>query len=387
MLNFREEIESLQKKNLYRTLRVLSGAPSARVEWNGREFINFSSNNYLGLSQDDRVKKAACAALERYGLGGTSSRSLAGTLEIHRELEDALARFLGYEAALVFSSGYHANVGLIRALMGDDDVVCIDRAVHASVIDACRLSSSRFQVFHHNDPSHLERILKRSRARRRLVVTEGIFSMDGDAAPLKDITRLCRIYGAVLVVDEAHAFGVLGEGRGAAAEEGVLESVDFYVGTLSKALGSQGGFVCGSREAIDILRNKSRSFIYTTALAPACAAGALEALAIVRREPQRRKRALALADRMRSSLEAFGFDTLNSVAHIVPVFLGGEENALSVSMCLERARVLAPAIRPPTVPRGLCRLRFSLTTDHDESDIEKVVGLMKPLRRREAAVV
>ena len=376
MLSLKDEIKSLKKKNAHRILRVLDGAPEAHIEWGRRRLVNFSSNNYLGLSRHERVRKAAQAALERDGLGGTSSRLLGGSLRIHEELESALASFLGFESALVFSSGYQANVGLIRTLAGAGDTVCIDRRVHASVVDGCRLSQARLQVFRHNDPSHLEKILRRARG-RPLVVTEGLFSMDGDVAPLRELSRVCRAHGALLAVDEAHALGVLGEGRGVAALQGALQFVDFYIGTLSKALGAQGGFVCANEEGVDLLRNKSRSFIYTTALSPVCAAGALEALRVSEEEPDRRAKALSLAQILRTSLRASGFDTLNSVAHIVPVLLGTEESALSAARILEGAGIFAPAIRPPTVPKGSCRLRFSLTAGHSEEDVRRAVEALR----------
>ena len=366
------ELEDIKAAGLHRAPRVIGGAQGPRLEIAGREYLCVCSNNYLGLASHPAVKEAARGAIARYGWGGGASRLVSGTMRLHEELEGMIAEFRKTEAAIVFPAGYMANVGVISALTGPRDTVIVDKLDHASIIDGCRLSGARMRVYPHGNTDRLEKILKKSSgSRRRLVVTDGIFSMDGDLAPLREIVAISKQYGAWAMVDEAHATGVLGaQGRGAAELLGVEEGVDISIGTLSKALGGSGGYVAGSAALIDLLRNKARSFIYTTAPPPAMCAAAIAALGVVRSGPELRNALLQKTDRLRRGLNAIGFDTMRSRHHIIPVLIGEADAAVAFSGRLFQRKILAPAIRPPTVPRGTSRLRLTLMSTHAETDID-----------------
>jgi len=354
---FRAELADLRDRGLARTLPDLDAA-----------LINLSSNDYLGLSLHPDVVAAAREAMERWGTGGTSSRLLAGTSEPHRALERALAQTLEKDGALVFSSGYHANTGILPALAAAEDLIVFDRLSHASIIDGVRLSGAAFAPFHHNDPENLDRILSRKRAgkRRAFVVTEGIFSMDGDLPPLREICDIAHRHDALVYLDEAHSLGVMGpEGRGLAAERGLTSFIDLHVGTLSKTLASQGGFVAASRTLIDLLITRARSFLFTTALAPASAAAASAALGLLPSLQDRRDRLAADAGEVRSALTQAGFDTLSSASAIVPVWTGSVEETRRLSDHLLSKGFFVPSIRPPTVSPGEGRVRLSLTHRDD----------------------
>ncbi len=370
------ELDIIAARGLRRDFRVIGGAQGPRLEVAGRECICACSNNYLGLASHPAVQSAAREAIARYGWGGGASRLISGTMRLHAELEDALAGFKKAEAAIVFPAGYMANVGAISALAGREDTVIVDRLDHASIIDGCRLSGARMRVYPHGDTDRLETILKASGgSRRRLIVTDGIFSMDGDLAPLREIERLARRYGAWLMVDDAHAAGVLGAGgRGVAELLGVEEGVDISMGTLSKALGGSGGYVAGPRALIDLLRNRARSLIYTTAPPPAVCAAGIAALEIVRNVPELRGALLRKTDRLRRGLNALGFDTMRSRHHIIPLVIGEADAAVAFSGQLFRRDILAPAIRPPTVPRGTSRLRLTLMATHADADIDYLLA-------------
>lgn len=368
MFNFASELKELEEQDLKRTLRVLRP--------NG--LINFASNDYLGLASDPRLKEAAIKAIERYGTSASSSRLLSGTLDIHSELEFALAKLKGAETALVFSSGYHANIGVITSLVGQGDAVIIDRLCHASIIDACHLSGAKLLVYRHCDLNNLEHVLKRSsQYRKRLLITEGVFSMDGDIAPLPEIAALTKRYGVWLMVDDAHGTGVLGhDGSGTTGLMNVAGKIDIVMGTLSKALGSLGGFIAGSKELIEFLINKARSFIYTTALPPAQAASALKAIQIVKKEPWRREKVLSLAANLRQTLDSLGLKIIDGNSTIVPVLFGDVAITIKYADTLYKSGILAPAIRPPTIPQGSSRIRFSLTANHTTNDINKVARVL-----------
>ncbi|HMB08698.1 MAG TPA: 8-amino-7-oxononanoate synthase [Isosphaeraceae bacterium] len=343
---------------------------------------NFGSNDYLGLAGDPRVAEAARRAAETFGWGAGASPLVTGWSEVHHALADDLARFEQAEAAVVFPSGFAANLGTIAALVGTGDAVYADRLNHACLIDGVRLSGARLRVYPHRDAGRLEAILARDRERfrRSLIATEGAFSMDGDLAPLADLADLAERFGAMLLVDEAHGTGVFGpDGRGAAAEAGVADRVPIKVGTLSKALGSVGGFVAGSRRLVDWLVNHARTLIYSTALPPAAVAAARAALAIVRAEPWRRERVRALGARLRADLTAGGLDVGPSVGPIVPVRLGEAGRAVDVADRLRGRGFLVPAIRPPTVPAGTARLRVSLTATQADDDIAALARAIRAL--------
>jgi len=382
-MNFNEEllkeIEKLKSAGLYRELKPISSAPGRDIVFRGKTYINFSSNNYLGLAAHPAVKKAAIAAVEKYGAGGTSSRLVGGTLDIHAELEEKLAAFKKTEKALVYPAGFQTNIGIISTLAGAGDCLIMDRLNHASLWDGAKLSGARIFVYRHADAGALEKVLKRAKGyKRKLVITDSVFSMDGDIAPLKDIVALAKKYGAVTMIDEAHSTGVLGQNGCGLAEQAEVEGqVDIIMGTLSKALGSQGGFVCGSSALIEYLVNKSRAFIYTTSISTACAGAAIAALEIVYREPERRVKLLELSADLRQRMMDVGINTAGSVTQIIPAVFGELKKTLELSNKLFEAGIFAPAIRPPTVPEGECRLRFSLTSEHNESDIIKLIGCLR----------
>ncbi|MFH1115503.1 MAG: 8-amino-7-oxononanoate synthase [Pseudomonadota bacterium] len=372
-----EEIEELRRRGLFRIMPRMDGIPGRTGTVNGKPVLNFSSNNYLGLAGHPAVIQASVESVQRYGAGSTASRLIAGNSEAHRDLEEFIAHWKGTEAALVFGSGYQANLGLLSSLAGAPDLVVSDRLNHASIIDGCRLSRAQVKVYAHLDLDGAEDALKADGFRRKLVVTESVFSMDGDHAPLRELHDLCTRYGALLMVDEAHAAGVHGSrGQGLAEEAGIKP--DMQMGTLGKAAGTSGAYVAGRRDLIDLLVNKARSFIYTTALPPAVMGGAAAALRIISSEEGAVRRA-----RLKENSEMFQdlmngrFRNRNRPSHIVPVHVGQSERTMKVSAeCTERG-VFAHGIRYPTVPEGTARLRFTLMSDHTEEDLRRAALVVK----------
>lgn len=376
-------LDLLRKENRFRDPRRLSAAPGARTAIDGRTVVNFASNNYLDLAGHPAVAEAAARGVREWGAGATASRLMGGTLALHRQLEEALADHKGTEAALVFPSGYQANVGSLTALLSPEDTVVLDRLAHASLVDGARLSRARLKVFRHNDPEDLEKVLGRlGGGGERWVLVESVYSMDGDRAPLAELSAVCRRRGARLYVDEAHGTGVWGpQGRGVVNDLGLEKEVDVCMGTLSKALGAQGGFVGGSRALVDWLQNKARAYIYSTALAPASAGAALAALSIAREDDAGRKKLFALSARLRAGLG------LEGDGPIVPVVVGETSAALDLSAALWDAGFLAPAVRPPTVPEGTARVRFSLTAGHTEEQIDGALAVVRRWREKNAVEV
>lgn len=376
MADYREQLELLAQQGLRRSLRVVETPQGARVRMDGREVVCLCSNNYLGLANHPRVAEAARRAIAEWGWGSGASRLVSGTMTPHRKLEDRLARFKGTEAALVFGSGYQANLSAIRAAASEGDVILLDKLNHASIIDAARSSGATVRVFPHRGYDRLCKLLDRCGGfRRRLIVTDSVFSMDGDFADLCVLAEIKHRYHAVLCIDEAHATGVFGaRGRGVAEQQGVEEHVDIVVGTLSKALGGIGGFVCASRDFVDYLVNTGRAFLYTTAPPPAACAAAEAALDLVEAEPQRRHTLLALAAELRTAWSQRGYDIAGSESPIVPLVVGDAERAVRLAEALLERGFLAPAIRPPTVPRGRSRLRVSLCAEHEPSDVRAFVA-------------
>lgn len=365
------DMARIREAGLERQLRRIESEQGPSVVIDGKRLLLFCSNNYLGLATHPEVVAAAKSALDRYGAGAVSSRLISGHMSPHAELEETLARWKRVERALVFSTGYQANVGVLTALLGPGDVVVSDELNHASIIDGCRLSRAEIAVYRHNDVEHLAETLARTApARRRLVVTESVFSMDGDRAPLCEIAQVCERHSAWLMVDEAHAAGVFGpRGAGLAAELGVTERVDVHVGTLGKALGSFGAYVAGSSALIELLVNRARPFIFTTGLAPASAAAAAAAIGVVERQPELARglleRSAALGKRLRSA----GLTVPHVESQILPILIGEAERAVATASRLLDAGVYVAAIRPPTVPRGTSRLRVSLMATHADEDI------------------
>ncbi|HKB41145.1 MAG TPA: 8-amino-7-oxononanoate synthase [Gemmataceae bacterium] len=379
-----DELNDLRRSGLYRRRRRLQSAQGAVVWMGNRQFTSFSSNDYLNLAADPRLTRAARAATHRYGSGAGASPLISGLLPPLRALERALAHWEGTESALVFSSGFAANLAVVSSLAGANDTIFSDQLNHASLIDGCRLSRARVHVYRHGDAGHLEELLRREgqNSRRRVIVTDSVFSMDGDFAPLQYLYELARRFDAVLVLDEAHATGVLGKnGRGLVElfpPPGDLDP-DSVIrgGTLSKALGAQGGFVCGSRRMIAWLVNRARPYIFSTALAPPLAAAARRAIALVQALPERRRRLLALASRLRERLQVIGHDCSRSRCQIVPIDVGDARGAVRISRHLAEAGLLVPAVRPPSVPDGTSRLRVSLTAGHNEAALDQLVDTLR----------
>lgn len=365
-------LNELRSMGLERTLRKFPGVGGKFHDEAGKT-LNFSSNDYLGFSRNDKIIAAAGAALKSCGASAASSRLVSGTLPCHAELERRLAAFKGYPAALVFGSGYMANLGIIPALAGRDAVVIADRLAHASLIDGAILSRAALKRFQHNDPAHLAKLLDGEKsAAQCLVVTESVFSMDGDLAPLKEIAAVCARYGALLLVDEAHATGVFGpNGAGRVRELQLENQVDISMGTLSKALGAYGGFSACAAPLRDWLVNRARSFIYSTALPPAIARAAEEALDILENNPALGGELLKNAEIFRRRLREAGFNTGKSASQIIPLIVGKNTKALALAERLREKRILAAAIRPPTVPEGTARIRLSVTLDHSQADLEQ----------------
>ena len=375
----RDELDELDRRSLRRTILTPREGQGETLSIDGRELLNLTSNNYLGLATDPRVAEAAAAAARAYGASVSASRLLCGSTPLHEELEGRLAALKGQEAALLYSSGYLANLGALTALARPGDVIFSDALNHASIIDGCRLSGARTEVYRHGDAAHLAELLAASPSRRRLIVSETVFSMDGDVAPLPALVELARTHDAVLVLDEAHATGVLGpSGEGALARFGLDPDGIVIVGTLSKALASSGGFVAASSTVIDYLVNRSRPFIFNTALPPASVGAALAALDIVAAEPDRRARLDALASRLREGLVAVGYPPSESETAIVPLLLGSADAALAVERRLREAGILSRAIRPPTVPEGTARIRLNLIATHTAEDVDRVLAAVPP---------
>lgn len=379
-----EELEALRAADLYRAPRVFEGRADRVVVKDGREFLCLASNNYLGLTTDEAVIRAASEATLRYGTGSGASRLVSGTMELHVRLEEELASFEETGDALLFGSGFAANLGAITALVGPEDVIYTDRLNHASIIDGCRLSKARLEIYAHANAEDLgNRLARNARnpGRRRLIVTDGVFSMDGDLAPLPEILELAEAHDAWVLVDDAHASGVVGpHGAGTADHFGLASPRLIRLGTLSKALGGEGGFVAGPAELIDYLRHKARPFVFSTAPSPATAATALKALEIVRTEPHRRERLRANAERLRGGLRALGYTVLDGMTPILPVMVGEPGRAVEFSKALEDRGVLAPAIRPPTVPKGTSRLRVTAMATHTDSDIDRALRAFREMR-------
>ena len=380
-----EELEALKAADLYRAPRVFEGRADRVVVKGGRELLCLASNNYLGLTADEAVIRAASEATLRYGTGSGASRLVSGTMKLHVRLEEELASLEKTEAALLFGSGFAANLGTLTALVGREDVVYTDRLNHASIIDGCRLSKARLEIYAHADAGDLEGRLARNRnrnpGRRRLIVTDGVFSMDGDLAPLPRILELAEAYDAWVLVDDAHASGVIGpQGAGTADHFGLESPRLIRLGTLSKAFGGEGGFVAGPANLIDFLRHKARPFVFSTAPSPATAATALKALEIVRTEPYRRERLRANAERLREGLRALGYTVPGYLTPILPVMVGDPGRAVALSKALENLGVLTPAIRPPTVPHGTSRLRVTAMATHTNSDIDWALLAFREVR-------
>jgi 8-amino-7-oxononanoate synthase len=361
--------------DLYPYFRTIESAMDAEVVTGGRRAVMLGSNNYLGLATHPRLRRAASLAVEKYGVGLSGSRLLNGTLDLHEKLERRIALFHRREASLVFSVGYLANLSVVSGLCGRGDVVVMDKLVHASMVDARRLAGVESRRFRHNDPAHLDRVLSSERGRPALVAVDGVYSMDGDVAPLPEVIEVCRRHRARLLVDDAHGLGVLGKsGRGTAEHHGVEQEVDLVVGTLSKATGGQGGYVVGDQAAVEFIRHLSRPLIFNAAAAPAAVAAALEAFDVIADEPERRARLWANTDRFLGGLKRLGFDTGPTRTPIVPVQVGEQERTFLFWRQLRDDGIFVNPVLPPAVPPGHCIVRATVIATHTDEQLDRALA-------------
>ena len=371
------ELADRDVRGLRRVRRVLASPQRARVTVDGRDYVAFCSNDYLGLAADPRLAAAAREGVDRYGVGGGASHLILGHGTAHHELEEALAQFVRLPRALLFSTGYMANMGVVSALTGRGDAVFADKLNHASLNDAALVSRAAFKRYAHNDLDALARLLATTTARRRLVVTDAVFSMDGDIAPVAALLELCERHDAYLFIDDAHGFGVLGEaGRGTLEHFGITSDRIIYMATLGKAAGVAGAFVAGDETLIETLIQNARTYIYTTATPPLLAHALLASLQIIAQEEWRRERLRALIAQLRDGLAVSPWQLMPSETPIQPLLVGGNDAALALSARLAATGLLVPAIRPPTVPQGTARLRISLSADHEAADVARLVAAL-----------
>jgi glycine C-acetyltransferase len=378
-----EALSQLRAEGLYRKLRILAGEQRPTSRFDSREVINLSSNNYLGLTTHPKLREAALAAVKELGVGSGSVRTIAGTMELHMELERRIAAFKKTEASVVFQSGFAANAGTVAAILGKDDLILSDELNHASIIDGARLSRAAIRVFPHRDPAALGRLLEETASvKRRLVITDGVFSMDGDIAPMREITALARTHGAIMMVDDAHASGVLGQaGRGTVDHFGLHGQVDIQVGTLSKAIGVLGGYVAGSASLIEYLYHRARPFLFSTSHPPAVAAACLAAFDVLESEPERIERLWSNTKRFKDGLKRLGFDTGLSETPITPIMVGEADLAMKFSDRLFERGLFAQGIGYPTVAKGKARLRTIVTATHTEAELDRALSILEDVGR------
>lgn len=382
---FEDDLKSMLREwgvqGVLRRVRQTQSPQGPTIQFDGRQVHNFCSNDYLGLANDSRLGQSIVNSIQQEGYGAAASRLLCGSMPSHHRLEQAMARFKGTEACLLYNTGFMANQGILTSLFGRDDIIFSDRLNHASIVDGIRLSGAVLKRYRHVDMEHLEELLAEApSARRKCIVTDTVFSMDGDVAPLDRIVELAEKYQAVVMVDEAHAMGVMGDtGKGCCEQFGVSQKVAIQMGTFSKAAGSFGAYCCGSQDLIDVLVNKSRSFIYTTGLPPLVTAASMKALEIIERDQAHRQQLWDNTHYTRAALRLAGFDTMNSSTPIIPIRIGDNEQAVTFSRRLFEEGILVLAIRPPTVPPNTARLRMTVTAKHNKADIDFVLNKMQLL--------
>ncbi len=375
------ELDDLNEKGLYRSLNSLETGCYPYISVNGTTFVNFCSNNYLALNGNRVIAEAMKEAIDRWGSSSGASRLIAGNISLFDEAESVLAKFKKKEAALIFPSGYQANVSVISTLVSDRDEVFSDQLNHASIIDGCRLSKAKISIYRHKDMEHLEQLLKKSQMRHKLIVTDSVFSMDGDLAPLNCISELADKYDAFVIVDDAHATGVLGkEGKGSCEYFGLQKDNIMVLGTGGKALGVGGAFFCCPAKVKEYLINKSRGFIYTTAPIPAIPAGLVAAINMVLNEPERRKNLHNISAYFHNEIKRLGYRTSDMCSHIIPVIIGGNERVINMAKKLHENGIYVKPIRKPTVPAGTERIRFSFTAAHRKEDVDRVINLFEKLK-------
>ncbi|WP_252431028.1 8-amino-7-oxononanoate synthase [Peribacillus butanolivorans] len=377
------ELEKIKEGGLYRqlqTVETMSDQGYAMV--NGHKMMMFASNNYLGLANDQRLIEASVQATQRFGTGSTGSRLTTGNTIVHEKLEKRLAEFKQTDAAIVLNTGYMANIAALTTLVGRDDLILSDEMNHASIIDGCRLSRAETIIYRHTDLLDLEMKLQiNTRYRKRIIVTDGVFSMDGDIAPLPGIVELAKRYDALVMVDDAHATGVLGkDGRGTSEHFGLKGKIDIEMGTLSKAVGAEGGYIAGSRSLVDYVLNRARPFVFSTALSAGVVASALTAVDIIQSEPERRVRIRAMSQRLYNELTSLGYTVSGGETPILAIICGEPEQAMFLSKELHKHGIYAPAIRPPTVPSGTSRIRLTLMATHQEEQMNHVIDVFRTIR-------
>ncbi len=396
MKTIKEILNYVEKHKLYPDLKIVDGKIKPKIKVEKKDVLMFSSNNYLGLSTRSEVINSAINAIKKYGVGASGSRMLSGNLKIHRDFEKKIAKFKKGEDAIVWPSGYAANVGIITAIMNPlkvrpsdflkrKNIILSDELNHASIIDGCRMSKQKTVIYKHCDVDDLEKKLKKYKNRRKMVVTDSVFSMDGDIAPLNKIVPLCKKYNAILMIDEAHATGVLGEtGRGACEYFNlkVGEDVDIVMGTCSKALGATGGFAVGKKFLIDYLRISSRSYIFSTAMTPAASASLIATIEVIEKEPEIIKKMWRNAEYLRSAFQELGFNTFASETQIIPVFIGPDDKAIKIAEELFKEGIFAPCVRWPAVEKNKARIRFTVTADHTKEEIDFLLGKMEKLGKK-----
>jgi len=383
-------LDELRERGTYFKLRVLDDQQGPLCHYDGREVINLASNNYLGLCDDPRLVEASVAATKKFGAGSGAVRTIAGTMRIHMELEEKIARFKGVEACVVFQSGFTANAGTVSSILGKEDFILSDELNHASIIDGARLSRAKIKVFRHKDVAHAEELLKevQNEPGRKLVITDGVFSMDGDIGPVGELAALCERYGAIMMVDDAHASGVLGRnGRGSVDHFGCTQRVDVQVGTLSKAIGALGGYVCGSRDLIDYLYHRARPFLFSTSHPPGVAASCIAAFDILESEPQRIERLWSNTRYFQQQLADAGFDiggrtTPKSETPITPILVGDGRKTMEFSRALFEQGLMATGIAFPTVPEGKARVRCIMTSEHTRQQIDRALEILTATAKR-----
>jgi len=378
MKHISDELIKIKDSGLYRNLRAVENAQDTHIEIEGKTYLSFCSNNYLGLANHPSVVEAVKGAVDVYGWGAGASRLVSGNMTLHETLEKEISKFKIKDASIVFPTGYMANLGVITSLVSNGDLVICDRLNHASIIDGCRLSGADFRVYAHCNMEKLETILKKSTMyNRKLIVTDSVFSMDGDLAPLPDIVKIAAKYNAMLMVDEAHGTGVFGQnGRGVAEHFNLCKEVDIVMGTLSKAIGSLGGYVSGDIDLISYLRNKARSFMYTTALPPAVCAASIAGIKLIQEDPSLRESLWHNVSFIRDKLKSLKINTLSFESQIIPVLIGDALTADNISKLLYEKGILIPAIRPPTVPANSSRLRMTVMSTHTEGDLERLLQVL-----------
>jgi 8-amino-7-oxononanoate synthase len=380
---FKNKVEAVKQAGQYFYFRKICSVQGPEVICKGRRMIMLGSNNYLGLTEDPRVKEAAIAAVKKYGPGCAGSRLLNGTVDIHEELENQIASFFNKEAAVVFSTGMQANLGCIQALVGSKAIALLDKYDHASIIDGCRLAAGDFKRYPHNNMCALERLLERYKDKEKLIIVDGVFSMEGDVANLPEIIRLARQYGARVMIDDAHGIGVMGKnGRGTAEHFGLEEEVDIIMGTFSKSLATIGGFIAACKEVVEYIKHVGRALLFSASLAPPLVAAASMAFKIIEKEPERRKRLWDNTHFWLNGLKSLGFDTGRSTTPVVPVIIGDSEKTFEMCRLLEEEGVFVSPVVPPAVPPGRALLRTSLMATHTQEQLERALDAFAKAGRK-----